>query len=62
MDWSQIIFDLNKAGFSGAKIAERTGVAPTTINGLKNGHWSEPKHSTGEKLIDLWKRVREVGL
>lgn len=62
MDWPAVIMQINKAGLSGAQIAERIGVAHSTINGLKNGHWDEPRYSLGAKLIDLRDRLKQAGL
>ena len=61
-DWQAIIMQINKAGLSGAKIAERLGCAHSTINGLKNGHWGEPKYSLGKKLVGLRDSLKSAGL
>ena len=62
MNWRDLIIDINRMGLSGAQIAERCGVAPTTINGLKNEQWEEPKYSLGVKLIELHARLEAAGL
>ena len=55
-------FDLHRAGFSDAEIARKVGVRPTTINGLKNGQWYEPRYSLGAALLSLHNRVKGAGL
>jgi IS30 family transposase len=62
VNWTEIIFDLHRAGFSDAEIARKVNVAPTTINGLKNGQWEEPRYSLGSALLSLHERVRAAGL
>lgn len=62
MNWELLIFDLMKAGLSGAKIAERIGVRPTTLNSLKNGSTQQPVWSTGDALIKLHRRYDDAGL
>ena len=62
MNWREIIMEINKMGLSSAQIAERIGSASTTINGLKNEHWDEPRYSLGIKLVDLHRRLEEAGL
>jgi DNA-binding NarL/FixJ family response regulator len=61
-NWREIIVSINAAGLSGAQIAERLNVAPTTINGLKNETWREPRYSLRVKLIDLHERLKLAGL
>lgn len=51
-DWFRIICDLNKSNLSLQNIANIIQVPKPTIVGWKQG--AEPKHSDGERLIDLW--------
>jgi transcriptional regulator with XRE-family HTH domain len=60
--WRNVIVDINRMGLSGAQIAERLNVAPTTINGLKNEQWAEPKYSLGAGLLELRERLQRAGL
>lgn len=62
MQWDELIFDLMKAGLSGAKIAERLGIPATTLNALKNGSTQQPIWSTGNALIQLHARYENAGL
>jgi hypothetical protein len=62
VSWRQIITDINRMGLSGAQIAERLNVAPTTINGLKNEQWCEPKYSLGVRLLHLHEQLQAAGL
>lgn len=58
-DFSQMIFLLEKkTGLSGAKIARRIGVPPTTLNSWKNVR-NDPLFSHGVKLLDYY--VQECG-
>lgn len=57
IDWFRILCDLNRNGLSLQVIAEELDVVPSTLIGWKKG--SEPRHHTGEALIELW--CRETG-
>lgn len=55
INWREIIFDLQKAGLKNVQIAERLGIPASTISGLKNEMWNEPRYSTGCKILALRK-------
>ena len=57
VNWRDLIVDIERQGLKGPAIARRVDVAPTTINGLKNERWREPRYSLGVKLIDLHRRL-----
>ena len=53
-DWFRIISDLERAGWTHARIGKHHGVHPTTITAWKRG--IEPRYSDGVKLLELHKR------
>ena len=55
--WKEKLNQLEEAGWSQAKIAERIGVTQGYISQLKNGVRSEPKYGVGQKLIALHTEV-----
>lgn len=57
IDWWQVIVDLERCGYTLAAMAAAVGVASSTLKGWKN-LGTEPRHSAGEGLVDLWSRVR----
>lgn len=52
-DWFRIICDLGNCGLSLQGISDTLKIPKPTINNWKIG--SEPKHSDGERLINLWR-------
>lgn len=55
VDWFKVLNGLSRAGYTVQKIADEIDVAKSTLLGWKQG--SEPRHSTGEALIELWSSV-----
>lgn len=58
-DWFRIICDLGRFNMSLQAIANIIGVPKPTIVGWKQG--AEPRHSDGEKLVQLWCSVTGGG-
>jgi hypothetical protein len=54
IDWSAIVTDLVRGGFSFPAISARIGIPPSTVKAWRNPPYSEPHHSSGERLIILW--------
>lgn len=54
MPWGAMVDDLNAAGCSTSRIATILGVDRATVQGWDK---SEPRHSTGEALIELHAQV-----
>lgn len=52
VDWFRILKSLNRLGYSGQQIADEIDVAKSTLLGGRQG--AEPRHSSGEALIELW--------
>ena len=57
VDWFRVLTDLHYRGLRSQVIADRIGVARSTILGWKQG--AEPKHADGELLLALWMHVTE---
>lgn len=55
IDWFMVINDLCRLGFQSQRIADRVGVAKSTLLGWKQG--AEPKHSEGDRLLCLWVEI-----
>lgn len=52
-DWSEIIFDLRRAGVGQVEIARQLGVVgESSVRKYMAG--SSPSHWRGERLLDLW--------
>lgn len=55
VNWFQVIIDLCRKGYSHAAISAAVDAPKSTVQGWKQG--AEPRHSNGEKLIELWCQV-----
>lgn len=55
-DWFRVIVDLERAGWSNAKVVQQIGVANGTLWGWKNSG-NEPNHADGHRLLLLWESV-----
>jgi transcriptional regulator with XRE-family HTH domain len=53
VDWKQVIADLMAAGESQTKLAEKCGVAQSTISDLYRGASRSPSFDLGRRLLDL---------
>jgi predicted transcriptional regulator len=52
-NFSKIIKDLQKAGYTNALIAHETGFSQTYIGQLEKGYRMQPSYDLGAKLIEL---------
>lgn len=52
VDWPRLIVDLSGAGLSLRLVQHALDVPTSTIQGWKKG--AQPRHSVGERLINLW--------
>lgn len=57
MNWTQIIEDITKRGYTMANVARLIGVEPVTIQALRHGRSANPQWPTGDALIRLHKKV-----
>jgi len=58
MNWTELICRLIENGMTEKSIAEKIGgTSQPTIHRIKNGRIPDPKHSLGEKLINLDKEL-----
>lgn len=57
-DWFRLIADLDRVGVSNKAVAEKVGVAPSSLAAWKRG--SEPLHSHGESLKALHAQHCEI--
>lgn len=53
MDWKQLIKDLSDAGLTQMQIADRCGVAQSTVSDLGRGVSNSPSFQLGSKLLEL---------
>lgn len=56
MDWKNIIRQLIESGMKQQQIADAVGANQSVISDLANGNTTNPRYSTGAKLIALHKR------
>jgi predicted XRE-type DNA-binding protein len=58
MNWTQIISEICEAsGLNQSQIAQRTGIAKSSLSELLSGSTKEPRFSTGEKLLNMHRRL-----
>lgn len=53
MNFQNLLEELREAGFTVQKVADDTGIKPSTISALRNGQNSDTVYSNGIKLIEL---------
>jgi hypothetical protein len=53
IDWFRVLADLDHKGLGNRSIARSLKIPKSTIAGWKDGI-HEPRHSDGERLIELW--------
>lgn len=58
MDWKSLIAELQRSGLSQPRIAAECGCGQATISDLASGTTKDPRHTLGEALKELAKRVR----
>lgn len=58
IDWPKVVSEIRGGGLMVKAIAQRVGVAPTTLSNLTNGLTKEPCYSVGVKLLALRDKVR----
>ena len=58
VDWPHVVSEIRGGGLMVKAIAQRVGVAPTTLHNLVSGMTREPCYSVGVKLLQLRDRVR----
>lgn len=52
VDFRKLVLELRTAGLSPEDIAARAGVTGTAVRQYQGGQ--QPKHTTGEAIIELW--------
>jgi transcriptional regulator with XRE-family HTH domain len=58
MDWTSLIAELGRLGYTQPKIAEECQCGQATISDLANGKSKEPRHALGEELKALLERAK----
>lgn len=53
MDWKQVLTRLTDEGLTQTQIAERCGVAQSTISGLARGATKSPTYELGTQLLAI---------
>jgi predicted XRE-type DNA-binding protein len=60
VDWTNLLRELTATGFTQKQIAERCGVAQSTISDLQRGASKEPSYQLGARLVAMHaEQVRE---
>lgn len=62
MDWKQVISELISSGLTQCEIAKAAGVAQSAISELYTGKTTEPRYSTGLRLMQLRRRKPKKSL
>lgn len=57
MDWKRLLEELNEAGLSQAKIAERCSASQAAVSDLLRGATKEPRYGLGSRLLLLHEEV-----
>ena len=57
MDWKRLLEELNEAGLSQAKIAERCSASQAAVSDLLRGATKEPRYGLGSRLLSLHEDV-----
>ena len=58
MNWSTVINDLLKAGYTQESIEAETDISQATISRLKNGIVTDPGWSIGNEILELWRSIK----
>ena len=53
MDWKQLILEITSSGMTQAEVAAEAGLAQSAISDLVTGKTTEPRYSTGKKLVAI---------
>lgn len=56
IDWAMVIDEIRGRGLMVKAIAQKVGVAPTTLNNIYRGCTKEPCYSVGVRLLELRER------
>lgn len=54
IDWSAMVFDLERCGMTQREIGEACEASAVWVNNLKNIHGTQPKFHQGALLLGLW--------
>lgn len=57
IDWERVMIDIRRAGFGDQQLADRTGIARTTLHGYR-ALGAEPGYTNGTVLLRLWCECR----
>lgn len=57
MDWKRLLEQLNEAGWSQARIAERCQSSQAAVSDLLRGATKEPRFGLGSRLLALHREV-----
>lgn len=59
MNWSDVISELSKLGYTQARIAEKCNCGQVTVSDLSCGKTTDPKYSTAQALLTLLQKARK---
>ena len=57
MDWKNLIADLRAQGMTQAEIGKHANASQSTICDISKGRIQDPRHSIGDRLCALHRRV-----
>lgn len=58
MDWAKLLADMRLIGLTQGAIAQKCGVAQSTVSDLARGGTKSPSFELGDKLIRLYESAR----
>lgn len=53
MDWKNLISEITASGMTQAELATKAGLVQSAISDLVTGKTTEPRFSTGQKLVAI---------
>lgn len=58
MNWTHVISELGKLGYSQPRIAQECACAQATVSDLATGETKNPRFNTAQALLDLLEKAR----
>ncbi len=61
IDWSDVVTQLRSRGMTYPQLHRCTGMSLGSLHNLASGISAEPRHSDGERLLELLRSVKPEG-